>query len=348
MGEFRIGDREVGEGKATFLIAEIAQNHDGSLAMAHSYVDLAATCGADAVKFQTHIAAAESTRDEPFRVPIRGGFDSRYEYWKSMQFTLPQWVELKEHAVEREIAFLSSPFSLEAVELLEQVGVAAWKVGSGELMNESLLQAIGRTRTPVILSTGMSTYSEIREAGDVVRAAGSLFAVLQCTSRYPAGLNEVGLNVMDELRLRVGSPVGLSDHSGTVWPGLAAMAVGAAIVEVHLTFDRRIRGPDAEVSLEPHEFQLLAGARDAFSIMASSPVDKDLVASELESMRRLFTKSVAPAHELEAGAVLEKGMLTLKKPGTGIPAAQLPHLLGRRLRRSVAPDRLLSWEDVDD
>lgn len=337
----------MGQGRPCFLIAEVAQNHVGSVAMAHSFIDLAATCGVDAVKFQTHVARAESTRDEPFRVPIRGGYRSRFEYWEAMEFSPDEWKRLSEHARDNKLVFLSSPFSPEAAQLLGEVGVAAWKVGSGELFTEPLLRSLSSTGLPVILSTGMSTFAEVEGAVDIVRSGPAPLALLQCVSRYPAPLEEVGLNVMHDFAEKFDCPVGLSDHSGTIWPSLAAMAQGAAIVEVHMTFDRRIEVPDATVSLEPDELRLLAEARDAFWRMEQNAVDKDSVVSELAATREVFTKSIAPVRELQSGTVLQKDMFTLKKPGTGIPAAQMENLLGRRLARSVTPDRLLTWEDLD-
>jgi N-acetylneuraminate synthase len=344
----KIGDRDVGDGCPSFLVVEVAQNHEGSLSLAHSFIELASSCGADAVKFQTHLASEESTQEDQFRVPVQGNFRSRYDYWEAMEFNSKEWRELSQHASDNDLIFLSSPFSRLAVRLLEEVGAVGWKVGSGELLTDDLLESLSATGLPVILSTGMTSMSEVERAVDVVRSGGSPFAVLQCVSRYPAPLEEVGLNVMHQFASRFDCPVGLSDHSGTVWPSLAAMAQGASIIEVHITFDRRVRGPDASVSLEPEEVELLAQARDAFWKMAQNPVDKDSAASGLGDMRALFTKSIAPARDLQTGTLLNEEMLTLKKPGTGIPPNRVPDLVGRRLRRAVAADRLLSWEDVDD
>jgi N-acetylneuraminate synthase len=172
--------------------------------------------------------------------------------------------------------------------------------------------------------------------------------VLQCTSRYPTPLADVGLEVIDEYRRRYSCPVGLSDHSGSIFPALAAMARGADVIEVHLTFDRRMFGPDTPASLTAAELELLCKARDAFDEMRRNPVDKDEMAEKLAPMRSLFQKSVAPAASFPAGTLLTRDMLTLKKPGTGIPSDNIDAVIGRRLRRDVSPEHILSWQDIDE
>jgi N-acetylneuraminate synthase len=330
------------------LIAEIGQAHDGSLGTAHSYVDAVADAGADAIKFQTHLAHAESTLDEPFRVRFSRQDDTRYAYWRRMEFSEPQWADLAGHARDRGLVFLSSAFSVEAVELLDRIGMPAWKVGSGEFRSAELLRAMAATGRPVLLSTGMSRYDEIAEGVALVRDAGASVALLQATSKYPVELAEVGLNVVDELRSRFDCPVGLSLHLPTIWPAVAGMARGADLVEVHVVFDRRAFGPDSSSSLTLDELARLVEARDAVAVMTSSPVDKDALAEALDPLRSLFTKSLAPVRDLAAGDVITADALTTKKPGTGIPAADLGSLVGRRLRCAVSADRLLRREDLVD
>lgn len=342
-----IDARQVGPGHPAFIIAEVAQAHDGSLGLAHSFIDAAAAAGADAVKFQTHIAAAESTLDEPFRIRFTSQDDTRYAYWKRMEFTAEQWSELASHAAERKLVFLSSVFSLEATELLSRLGVAAWKIASGELGSTAMLDAMAASGAPFIMSTGMSTWTEIEATYAYLIGLSRPVAVLQCTSKYPTSLQDVGLNVIHQLRDRLNCPVGLSDHSGSVFPALAALARGADIIEVHLTFDRAMFGPDASSSLTVADIRHIVSARDAFAAMAATPVDKDTMAEALQPVRRLFTRSIAPRTDLPAGTVIVEGMLTLKKPGTGMPAAELAKLVGRRLKKSVSADRLLTPEDLE-
>ena len=329
------------------VVAEVAQAHDGSLGQAHAFIDAIANAGADAVKFQTHIAAAESTPGEPWRVAFSRQDASRYDYWRRMEFTEPQWAELKKHADDRNLLFLSSPFSLEAVELLTRVGVWAWKIASGELTNPVALEMMAKTRLPFIVSTGMSTFAEIDEAVTRIRATGQPLTLLQCTSKYPCPPEEVGLNLLTEFRERYGCAVGLSDHTGSVFTGLAAAALGADMVEVHVTFSREMFGPDVPVSLTFPELRTLVDGSKQISLMLDNPVVKDDVAADLDPMRKLFQKSVALRRPLARGTILSAEHLTGKKPGTGIPVSRMKELIGKRLVRDVREDELLSWEDAE-
>lgn len=343
-----IGDRTVGRDAPPYLVAEIGQAHDGSVGIAHSYIDALAAAGADAVKFQTHIAEAESTLDEPFRVAFSAQDETRYDYWRRMQFTPSEWTGLAEHARGLGLEFLSSPFSLAAVELLISLQVPAWKVGSGEAWSGELLDAMVETGKPIILSTGMSSLAEVERTVTDLRSRGAPVIVLQCTSKYPSQLEDVGLNVLEELRLRLGCPVGLSDHTGVLWPAVAALARGACLIETHVVFDRRMFGPDAPASLTVDEFSRLVQARDAIWTLDQNPVDKDAMARELARTRELFTKSLVVSQDLPAGTLLTAELLTSKKPGTGIPASELHSVVGRRLRRDVRSNRLLQPEDLYD
>lgn len=347
MSAIRIGTSQVGANHACFIIAEVAMAHDGSLGFAHSYIDAAAAAGVDAIKFQTHIADAESTLDEPFRVKFSRQDENRYGYWKRLEFTAEQWAGLAGHARDKGLCFLSSAFSPAAVALLDAIGVPAWKVGSGEFRSMDLLDAMIRTGKPLLYSTGMSTWTEIDEAVSHFRSRGVPFGMFQCTSKYPTALPDIGLNVLAEMQQRYDCPTGLSDHSGTIWPSVMAMARGAQMIEAHITFDRMMFGPDVPASLTVAEFRTLVDARNAMCTMDENPVDKDKMAAELASMRALFTKSLAPKFPLAAGTVLSADMLTSKKPGTGIPATELAAVVGRRLSRAVSPDRVLTFEDLD-
>ncbi len=329
------------------MIAEVALSHDGSLGMAHALLDAASKSGADAVKFQTHIAAAELTFDEPFRVPFSRQDAKRYDYWRRTAFTAEQWQELAAHAKDLGVVFLSSPFSLEAVALLASLGVRFWKVPSGELRSHDLLDAMVATGGHILVSSGMSPWQEIDDTVALLRSRGAEFTLMQCTSRYPTPLSEVGLNVLDEMRSRYSCPVGLSDHSGTLFPGLAAMARGATVIEVHVTFDRRMFGPDVPASITFDELAFLARARDAFNEMDANPVDKDAMAHSLDFMRQIFGRSLAPSRTLSAGTLLAPGMLVSRKPGGGIPTEAIQDIVGRRLVREVVPERILRWDDLE-
>ncbi len=339
---FKISDRSVGAGHPALIVAEIAQAHDGSLGSAHGYIDAVARAGADAVKFQTHIAAAESTPAEQFRVKFSRQDATRFDYWRRMEFSADQWRGLADHARQLGLVFLSTPFSFAAVDLLESIDVPAWKVGSGELTNLPLLKRLSETKKPVILSSGMASWRHLDAAFELVRASGAPLALLQCTTAYPCPPEKVGLNVLKQLAERYRCPVGLSDHSGTIYPSVAAVALGANMLEVHVVFSRECFGPDVAASVTTSELkQLVEGVRFIETALAH-PIDKDAAASEMTEIRTLFGKSVVSARDLPAGHDLIESDLALKKPGTGIPPARLNELIGRRLKVAVPADTLLA------
>jgi len=329
------------------IIGEVAQAHDGSLGMAHAFIEAIASAGADAVKFQTHIASAESTLDEPWRTKFSEQDNTRYEYWKRMEFTEPQWAGLRRHADELGLLFLSSPFSVEAVQLLTRVGVSAWKVASGELGTPQMIERMADTGLPVMLSTGMSPVSEIDAAVELIQRHKLPLAVMQCTSSYPCPPEKIGLNMIPFFRERYKCSVGLSDHSATIFPGLAAVVLGADVLEVHVTLSREMFGPDICSSVTTTELrQLVDGIRFTEKAL-SNPVNKDLLAEEARPLRDIFTKSVVADGDLPAGTVLQKQHLKVKKPGTGIPAHRIAQLIGTRLVREVKADELISERDLE-
>jgi len=336
----------IGE-RACTVIAEVSQTHDGSAGMAHAFIDAAARAGADAIKFQTHIARAESTPAEPWRKAFSSQDATRLDYWKRMEFSESVWRELRAHAAERGLLFLSSPFSMEALELLARTGVAGWKVASGEINNFALLDAMTETGLPVMLSTGMSPPSEIDASVERVQKAGVPLAVLQCTSIYPCPPELVGLNLLPEFRARYGCAVGLSDHSATIYPSIAAAQVGAELVEVHITLSREMFGPDVIASVTTDELRQLVDGVRFVEAMRRHPLDKQRLPESVTSLRGIFMKSVVAARDLAAGTALAAEHLATKKPGSGIPANDLPKLVGRRLRRALARDELVAWDDLE-
>ena len=342
---FHIGNRPVAD--RCFVIGEVGLAHDGSLGIAHRFIDAIADAGADAVKFQTHIAEAEGTAAEQFRVPFSLQDKSRAEYWRRTAFTAEQWDGLARHARERDIVFLSSPFSMAAADLLSRIGIAAWKVPSGETNNRPLIERLCAEGIPVLISTGMSGWDEIATTVGWVRAKGAPFAVFQCTSEYPCPPENVGLNVLAEIRRRFSCPAGLSDHSGKIYPPIAAAALGLDLLEVHVTLSRRLFGPDIAASLTVEEFgSTVEGIRFVERAIAH-PVDKDAVEARMGDMRRLFNKSIVAARALSAGTMLRAEDLAVKKPGTGIAAARFDEIVGRRLVRSLALDEIMQAGDVE-
>lgn len=329
------------------VVAEVAQAHDGSLGTAHAFIDLAAHCGADAVKFQCHIAAEESTPSEPWRIPFSKQDARRYDYWRRMEFSEPQWQGLKQHCDEKGLEFWCSPFSVKAVELLSRVGVPVWKVASGEVQSLDLWAAIRETGLPVVASTGMVNWSDIDVIVERVKSAGRDLTLLQCTTAYPSPMDQVGLNVMTEMGQRYGIPVGLSDHSASPTPGIIAAYLGATVVEVHLTMSSFAFGPDVSSSLTPEKLMALVQGVHEAEILRNHPVDKDAWAERAAPMRQLFQKSVVLREARPEGYVLTENDLMAKKPGTGTPASRLPEFVGRTLRRALEADTLIREEDVE-
>ena len=329
------------------VIAEIGLSHEGSLGMAHAFIDAVATSHADAVKFQTHIAHAESTPSEPWRIKFSTQDATRFDYWHRTEFNEAQWKSLRKHAHDKGLLFLSSPFSIEAIDLLTKVGVDAWKVASGELNDPYFLEAMLKTGLPMIISTGMSTWSEIDEIVEAIQKKECPLAILQCTSMYPTPPEEIGLNVLSEYRERYHCAVGLSDHSGTIYPGLAAATLGAEVLEVHFTLNRQMFGPDVVASLTPEEFTSLARGVRFIESMRKNPTDKSQLSEHVKPLRKLFMKSVVAARFLPKGTILQSADLAIKKPGTGIAPKSLADCLHKRLRRDLQKDELLSMNDLE-
>jgi len=334
--------------ESPFLIAEVGLSHDGSLGTAHAFIDAIARTGVDAVKFQTHIAEAESSSAESFRVKFSPADATRFDYWKRTSFTLEQWAGLKLHAEERGLTFLSSPFSLEAVDLLARLGVTAWKVPSGELGSRRMLERMAATGSPLLVSTGMSGYDDLLPLVQRLRIlCPGNFALFQCTTAYPTPPDAVGLNVIEEYIRRFDCPVGLSDHSGTLFPAVIATWMGARVIEVHATLSRDMFGPDVSSSLTIDNLcQLVEGVRYAHA-MRLNPVDKNAAAVEKQPLRRLFGKSAAARVNLAAGEIISDDAVTFLKPGGGLSEDDFEPFLGRRLSRSVAIGQFFIREDFE-
>ena len=264
-----------------------------------------------------------------------------------MEFTEEQWHGLKRHADERGLLFLSSPFSGEAVELLTRVGVSAWKIASGELRSSKMFEQMAATKLPFLISTGMSELSEIDTAVARVKVHSLPFGIFQCTTAYPCPSEKIGLNLLPFFRERYQCPVGLSDHSGTIYPGLAAATLGCAFLEVHVTMSREMFGPDVKASVTTTEFkQMIEGIR-FIERMKANPVDKDAMADEMRPLRSLFTKSIVARTDLPGGTMLRPEHLAIRKPGTGLPEEKLGSVLNRRLKSAVTANTLILEEHLE-
>ena len=328
------------------IIAEIGQAHEGSLGIAHSYIDALKDTGVTAVKFQTHIAEAESSPAEPFRVKFSYEDETRMDYWRRMEFTPEQWQGLKVHCDEAGLEFISSPFSNAAVDLLEGIGVKRYKIGSGEVSNYLMLEKIARTGKPILLSSGMSSFDELQQTISFLKEFGNELKLFQCTTAYPTQPEDWGLNVITELKKRFALPVGFSDHSGDVYACLAAASLGAELFEFHVVFDKKMFGPDAPASLTINQVKKLTeGLRQTKRAM-NSPQDKT-DNSRFEGLKSIFEKSLGVNRDLPAGTRIEFDMLEAKKPsGQGIPASQFRDVIGKELRTDLSAWSFLNQNDL--
>ena len=329
------------------IIAEIGQAHDGSLGNAHAYIDALADTGIDAVKFQTHIAEAESSSFEPFRVKFSKQDDTRFGYWKRMEFTPEQWEGLKNHCDDKNLEFISSPFSNAAVDLLENLGVNRYKIGSGEIGNFLMLEKIARTGKDIILSSGMSSFEELDKTFGFLKPFGNSLSVLQCTTAYPTSPEQWGLNVMQELKERYRVPIGFSDHSGDIYACLAAATLGADLFEFHVVFDKRQFGPDSPASITIDQAKSLAQGISQIKKALQSPVVK-ADNQKYAQLKVMFGKSLAVNKTLTQGHLLTVDDLESKKPGDqGIPAGEYQAVLGKKLNRNIEKWDFLKLEDLE-
>lgn len=329
-----------------FIIAEIAQAHEGSLGIAHSYIDALADTGVDAVKFQTHIADAESSIHEPFRVNFSYEDKSRYDYWKRMEFGKDEWVSLKQHCEDKGLEFISSPFSNAAVELLEQIGVKRYKIGSGEVNNFLMLRRIAETGKPILLSSGMSSYEELDKTIEFLKPYKNHLSILQCTTAYPTNPKEWGLNVIYELKERYGLPVGFSDHSGGITASIAAAANGAEIFEFHAVFSRKMFGPDAQASLEIDEIKYLTTSLHDVRTAKENSVNKNNN-SRFRTLKKIFEKSLAINCDIKKGDVIGIEMLEAKKPkGFGVDASEFNSVIGKKAKKDLSKWSFIKKDDL--
>ena len=340
-----IGSRVLGQGP-TFIVAEAGVNHNGELDLALRLVDAAAAAGADAVKFQTFRTDALVSAAAPkarYQQETTGSAESQSAMLAKLELSPAAHERLRDHATRRGIVFFSTPFDEASADVLDRLGVALFKVPSGEVTNVPLLRHLAAKGKPILLSTGMCTLEEVATALDTIAGAGDPpVAVLHCVSAYPAPAEETNLRAMDTLRARFGRPVGLSDHTLGVEIALAAVARGAAVLEKHVTLDRTLPGPDHRASLEPDELaRLVRGARLIEAALGDG--DKRPMPSEIDT-RAVARRSVVASRALPAGHRVTRADVAVKRPGTGIPPAELERVVGRTLTRALAADELLDWK----
>ena len=329
-----------------YIIAEIGQAHEGSIGILYSYIDALAQTGVDAVKFQMHIAEAESSMHEPFRVQFSFEDKTRFDYWKRIGFSLKQWKGIKKHCEGLGLDFICSPFSNLAVDWLEEMGVMQYKIGSGEVANFLILEKIAQTGKPIILSSGMSSYAELDHAVNFLKERKVNFSILQCTTAYPTIPEHYGLNVINELKERYKVPVGFSDHSARLETCIAATALGASILEFHVVFDRQLFGPDVKASLTIQETKDLVLAVKNIATALSNPIDKNNN-TNFSELKQIFEKSLAANKKLLKNHVITFDDLEAKKPkGYGVDAMRFQEVIGKVLNRDLNQWDFLNEEDL--
>lgn len=329
---------------AVEVIAEVGSVHDGSFGNAKKLIELAKAAGADTVKFQMHLPEFETTRSAPSPGYFRA--EPRFDYFRRTGFSTDQWRQLVEHAAEVGVGFCCSPFSLEALDALLSLNVEKIKIPSGEVTNLPLLEAAAARSKVVLLSSGMSSWAELDAAVAAMSPGSARKIVMQCTSEYPCQPENVGLNVIGQLRERYGWQVGYSDHTLGLAAPLGAVFAGATVIEKHLTFSKAMYGSDAAHSMEPEEFRRMTVALREAETIAAHPVDKDAL-ERYREMKSIFEKSLVAIASLPEGAVISKEHLGFKKPGIGIKPSQMGDVIGRRLRRSIAQDHMFSMDDFE-
>jgi N,N'-diacetyllegionaminate synthase len=339
----QIATRKVGPGEPTFFIAEAGVNHNGEMALAKRLVDIAHEAGADAIKFQTFRAdrlTSQSAGKADYQKKTTPADESQLEMLRQLELSDQDFRELSDYCGTVGIIFLSTPFDEDSVDLLDALEMPAFKVPSGEITNFSLLERVGSKNKPVILSTGMANIGEVEAAVAKLRDSGAAqIAILQCASEYPAPASSVNLRAMATLTQCFSVPVGLSDHTIGTEVAIAAVALGATIIEKHFTSDRSLKGPDHSASLEPHELNMLVKSIRNVEVALGDGVKRPS-AEELRTAS-VARRSLVAADTLKAGDPLRSSMVAFKRPGTGLSLSVLPYLLGRRLRRSVEAGALL-------
>ncbi|HKG45139.1 MAG TPA: N-acetylneuraminate synthase [Pyrinomonadaceae bacterium] len=343
MQPIKVDNKLIGPGQPVFVIAEAGVNHNGDLSMARALIDVAVEAAADAVKFQTFQADRLVTPDAPkaeYQLRTTGNDESQFEMLRRLELSADAHRELQSYCRERGIIFLSTPFDEEAVDLLYELGVPAFKISSGDLTNSPLLEHAARKGKPIILSTGMSELSELIEAVSVLDSGGCENPVLlHCVSNYPAEPAEVNLRAMQTMRSAFDVPVGYSDHTEGIDLALAAVALGACVIEKHFTLDRTLPGPDHRASLEPAELrELIRSIRRVETALGSGR--KVPAASEVE-IAKVARRSLVAARDIPLGSTLARDMVIMRRPGTGLSPAALNSLLGLQAIRHIAAGELL-------
>ena len=341
-----IGGRLVGPGLPCFIIAEAGVNHNGRIDLAHQLVEAAARMGADAIKFQTFKTEQLVTADAPtaeYQKRGADGTESQFALLKRLELTHEMHLELIADCESRGLLFLSSPFEEQSADELVTLGLHALKLPSGELTNLPFLEHVAGKHVPTIISTGMSSLEEVDRAVKIFRAAGNEQVVLlHCVSNYPTDPTDCNLRAMQTLQSQFDLPIGFSDHTEGIEIAPVAVALGACVIEKHFTLDCNLAGPDHQASIEPDQFREMV--RRIRVVESALGTGEKIPAQTERNTAEVARKSNVAAVDIPAGTIITAGMLKMKRPGTGLGADVLPHLLGRRSRQPIMMDSLIALE----
>lgn len=327
-------------------IAEIGQAHDGSLGFAHSYLDALKNTGITDIKFQIHIADAESSDKEKFRKKFSYEDKTRYDYWKRIEFTKEQWFGLFEHCKKNKFNFIASPFSMEAVNLLKKLGCRTYKIASGEVNNYLMIDNIIKQKKEIILSSGLSNFQELDKTVKRIKKNKINLSILQCTSEYPSNFKTIGLNVIKEMKNRYKVPTGLSDHSGEINTLLAATALGAELMEFHVTFSKKSFGPDSSSSIEISKVKELIESINYIHNCVKYKVNKSNLKINMK-VKKMFSKSLAINKNLHKNHKIKIEDLESKKPGMlGINTKYYKQVIGKKLNKNLRKNDFLRLKDL--
>ncbi|MDO4198868.1 MAG: N-acetylneuraminate synthase [Erysipelotrichaceae bacterium] len=334
----------------TLIIAEAGVNHNGSFEIAKQLVDKACEAGADIVKFQTCKAENVISRyadKAEYQKVTTGEADSQLEMVRKLMLTFDEYRMLKEYCDEKGITFLSTAFDLVSVDYLHSIGMNLWKIPSGEVTNLPLLIKIAKLHEPIIMSTGMCEMDEVLEAVKVLKDYGAgEITILHCTTEYPAPFEDVNLKAMDEIRAKTGLKVGYSDHTKGIEVPVAAVALGACVIEKHFTLDRNMEGPDHKASIEPDELkEMVSSIRNIEKAVGDG--NKTISSSEIKN-RDIARKSIIALTDIKAGDIFSEENITTKRPGNGINPMRWFDLLGKTAKHDYKEDYLIEKDELED
>lgn len=344
-----IGNRYIGRKYSTFIIAEAGVNHNGDIEVAKRLIDVAVETGADAVKFQTFNVDDLVTKNAPkakYQQETTDEKESQYKMLKKLELSKEEHLILKEYCQQKNIIFMSTPFDFSSVDLLEEIGIQAFKVGSGDLTNLPLLEYIAQKNKPIILSTGMSNLGEVEEAVNTILDTGNKdLILLHCVSNYPTEFKDVNLRAIQTLGNAFKLPVGYSDHTPGIEIPIAAVAMGAKVIEKHFTLDKNMEGPDHKASLNPEELkEMVKSIRNVEKSLGDGI--KRCMDSEKDT-RKVARRSLVAKRDLKAGEVLTEDNIGIKRPGTGIKPKYYNKITGHKINKDIYHDTLFQWEDIE-